>query len=115
MKLTYQQLILTALKYDELRQLKLPVAQLLRLRQAMKFLSEQISLFDEVRKEVVAKYNLADEKERERADQELMEALQQTVEFPNFEPIPIRYLEGQTLSLDFIEKTDWLWEFDESA
>jgi len=115
MKLTHEQILITAKFFKELSELRLPMAQLLRLRQALRFIVEKAQEFDEVRQRVLSTYDLTDEEQKSKAEAEFQEALQQEIEF-DFTPIPIRYIpEDQVFTLGFLEATEWLWAFDTST
>lgn len=115
MKVTYEQLILSARYFDELTSLRLPMAQLLRLRQALRIISEHLKTFDEVRQEILARYNLENEDDKKKAEAEFQEALRQTVELTDYKPITIRCIpEDQVFSLGFLEGTEWMWELEGS-
>jgi len=115
MKLTYEQILMTAKFFEELSRLRLPMSQLLRLRQALRFVIEKVQEFDEVRQHVISTYDLADVKQKAEAEAEFQEALRQTVELTDFKPIPIKYIpEEQVFSLGFLEATEWMWELEGS-
>lgn len=115
MKLTYEQILITVKFFKELSELRLPMAQLLRLRQALRFVIEKAQEFDEVRQRVLSTYDLSNEEQRAKAEAEFQEALRQTVELTDYKPIPIRYIpEDQVFSLGFLEGTEWMWELEGS-
>ncbi len=111
MRITYEQLLLTVKHYSQLRSLKLPIAKLLQLHSALRQIVEHLQTFESVKERVLETYNLSDDNERHKAEQELQEAIKEEVEIRDFSPIPIQLLGDQVFTLEFLQDTEWLWDW----
>ncbi|GIU69817.1 MAG: hypothetical protein KatS3mg002_1053 [Candidatus Woesearchaeota archaeon] len=111
MKIKYSQ-VFSMLKHNEkIKRINLKMADLLKLKNLYLDLEKKINSFNQIKDEVIAKYNLNDENELKKANAELQESLNLEIEV-DYEPIEINQ-DSNDFNLEFLIDTEWMWKIKE--
>jgi hypothetical protein len=111
MKIKYVQ-IFSMLKHTEkIRKLNLKMIDLIKLKNLYIDIEEKIKSFNEIKNEVINKYDLQKEEELKKANLELQDSLNLEIEI-DYQPIIISK-DNKDFDLEFLIDTEWMWKVEE--